>query len=115
MPPPVRRHLSESRFAAVDNGIEPDPSFKALADLLDCAAWKRGDVEVLPDAGWRNRSGENGGAALNPPGQKHLRWGLSEAVGDRDDERVVEQSRFECVAQRRECQQDDPVCLAQFM
>jgi hypothetical protein len=30
---PIRRHLSESRFSAVDNGIEPNPGLM-LADLL---------------------------------------------------------------------------------
>ncbi len=43
----VRRHLSESRFPAVYNGIEPDASFEALADLLDRALGKRSDIKVL--------------------------------------------------------------------
>jgi len=44
-----------------------------------------------------------------------LRGRLSVTPGDRDNQSVVEQSRFQRVSQRRECQQDDPMCLAQFM
>ena len=43
----VRRHLSESRFPAFYNGIEPDPSFETLADFLDRALGKRSDIKVL--------------------------------------------------------------------
>ena len=43
-------HLGKARFSAVSNGIEPDPSCEPLADLLDRALGKRGDIEVFADA-----------------------------------------------------------------
>src|SRR5271156_1754409 len=100
-------HLNKSRFSSVCNGVEPDESFQTLADLLYRALRKRCDIEVLADARGRNGSRANRAAAQNTPGQEHLRGSLSMMTGDRDNKRVVEQSRFQRVPQRSERQQDD--------
>ena len=87
-------HFGKPRLPRVDHRVEPVAGLQPLADLLDRAVGKRGDIEVLPDSLWRNRCRENRAAALNTPGQQHLCGSFSEALGKRDDQRVVEQSRL---------------------
>jgi len=96
----------------VRNRVEPVASFEPLVHLLYRALGKRCDIEVLADARGHNGSCENCAAAQNTPSQKHGRGRLSTTTGERDNERVVEQSRFQRVPQRSERQQDDALRLA---
>src|SRR6478609_10700884 len=95
-------HLDEARFSRVHHGVEPVASFEALVELLHRALGKRSDIEVLAYAAGPHGCRQHRGASLNAPGQEHLRGRLSVALSHRDDQRVVEQSRFQRMAQRGE-------------
>ena len=80
---------NEEGLAALRRGVEKI----GKGDLNYHLEIKTGDdIEVLADACRVDRCRQNGAAALNAPGQEHLRRRFLEAPGDGDDEGVVEQS-----------------------
>src|SRR5689334_13444786 len=111
----TRWHFTETRFSRVHNRIESDTSFESHVDLFYRALGKGSDVEVLDDAPRPDGRRQNCCASLNPPRQQHLRGGSPEVPGRRDDERVVQQSWFQRVPERRESQHNDALPVTEFV
>ena len=74
---------------------------------------ERGDVEVFLDAAGVGGGGEEGGAALDGPGESDLGGGFVDALCDGGDDGVVEELRVEAVAEGSEGEEDDVVLFAE--
>ena len=85
--------------AGSDDGVEADVGFDAIAHLLEDARGQGGDIKVFLDAVWFGGGGEEGGAALDGPGEGDLGGGFVEALGDGGDDGIVEEIWVHAVAE----------------
>ena len=91
---------NEAGDAGFYDGVESDLGFDAFADFADGVFGEGGDVEVFLDAGGGFGGGEEGGSALDGPGEEDLSGSFADSGGDGCDDGIFEQAGHAAVAQR---------------
>src|SRR5579871_1651059 len=106
---PLRRSAgarNESRHAGLHHRVEPKPLGDPVSNFIHRVLRQGGNVEVLLNSARRRRGGQEGGAALHGPRQRHLSRRLVHALSDARNDRVIKQPWLHRVSQRRKRQKE---------
>ena len=81
-------------------------------DFVEGVLGKAGDVEIFFGAIGGAWSGEEGGAALDCPGEQDLSGSFADSCGDGGDDGIFEQAGLHAVTERGEGEENDAVFVA---
>jgi hypothetical protein len=101
----------EAGDAGVYDGVQALASLNAI-DFVKGVLGKARDVEIFFGAGGGFWSREEGGAALDGPGEEDLSGSFADALGDCVDDGVFDEAGSHAVAERGEGEKNDAVVFA---
>ena len=103
---------NEPGNASGHDGVKPDLLRDPFANFPHGVFGKGRNFKILLDPLGGRRGGQEGGPALDRPGEQDLRRGLADSLGDRGDDRMFDQLGLGTMPQRRESLQHDAVLFA---